>query len=54
VQWPPVSIAVDANVNPFRAVIKASTQVVVVAEAAIYGAEDPAAANAIREVLDNA
>ena len=40
--------------TPFRAVVKASTQVVVVAEAAIYGAEDPAAANAIREVLDTA
>jgi 3-hexulose-6-phosphate synthase len=50
----PVSIAGGVNINNVAAVIKAGAQVAV-AGAAIYGAEDPAAAaKALREAIDAA
>ncbi|MXN89731.1 3-hexulose-6-phosphate synthase [Flavobacterium sp. Sd200] len=50
----PVSVAGGVNINNVAAVIKAGTQVAV-AGAAIYGAEDPAAAaKALREAIDAA
>ena len=50
----PVSIAAGVNINNVQAVIKAGA-IVAVAGAAIYGAEDPAAAaKALREAIDAA
>jgi 3-hexulose-6-phosphate synthase len=50
----PVSVAGGVNIDNVRAVVKAGA-IVVVAGAAIYGAEDPAAAaKALREAIDAA